>query len=201
MATDEQVAAPVHDVHTIASEAATIEANVEKFLDEALITSFQSTPLHTIEDVLEERRERSERQERLKNRAKELLQEELETQRHTQELRELEQAIDASKQTDGAHDASKRRQHERPAADGEMEGDEALTEAVASAPFKLQGVGRSRNIKPYVANTSDFATEGECNRQISELRAESEMLRKCLSERSNPKAFEQYLRAARNAPL
>ena len=34
------------------AQAAEFEANVEKFLDEALITDFQNTPLHTLERAI-----------------------------------------------------------------------------------------------------------------------------------------------------
>ena len=65
-------------------------------MDEALIAEFRETPLHTLDDVLQERRERNERDERVRGRAKELLDEELEKRRQAKELRELEEAITAS---------------------------------------------------------------------------------------------------------
>jgi hypothetical protein len=61
-----------HDVHAIAAEAADLEAQTEQFFDHALITDFQETPLTTLDDVLEERREAAERRERVQSRAKEV---------------------------------------------------------------------------------------------------------------------------------
>ena len=43
--------------HAMAAEAAEMEASVERFLDEAMIEEFKATPLHTLEGVLEERKE------------------------------------------------------------------------------------------------------------------------------------------------
>ena len=65
-----------------AAQATAHAAEVEKFLDQALIDDIQQTPLTTLEGVLESRREAEERSARLAARSKELLQEELEKDGH-----------------------------------------------------------------------------------------------------------------------
>ena len=75
--------------HAMASEASEIEASVERFLDESLIDEFKSTPLHTMEGVLEQRKEEEERRARIASRAEQLMQEELAKERHEKELKEL----------------------------------------------------------------------------------------------------------------
>ena len=52
-----------------------------------------------------------------------------------------------------------------------------------------------QDLKPYVANLTDFEPEAHVNRQVENLRAENEMLQRCLRESKNPKAFENYLRS------
>ena len=177
-----------------------IEADIEKFLDEALITDFRETPLHTMENVLEERRWRSEREERVSSRAKEFLAEEVAKERHARELRELEEAITTTKEPLEASckEGGKGSKAGAPSAE-----DASWSAAIASAPFKLEAAGRSRDMKPYMANLTDFVTEGESSRNIRELQAENELLRKCLGEggANEPKAFESYLRRARGGAL
>jgi hypothetical protein len=184
----------------IASEAAVIEADIEKFLDEALITAFRETPLHTMENVLEERRWRSEREERVSSRAKEFLAEEVAKERHARELRELEEAITTTKEP---LEASGKEGGKGSKAGAPSAEDASWSAAIASAPFKLEAAGRSRDMKPYMANLTDFVTEGESSRNIRELQAENELLRKCLGEggANEPKAFESYLRRARGGAL
>ena len=46
-----------------------------------------------------------------------------------------------------------------------------------------------------MANLTDFEPEAHVNRQVENLRAENEMLQRCLRESKNPKAFENYLRS------
>ena len=233
-----------HDVHAIAEEANQIEASIEKFFDEALIGDFQQTPLHTLEGVLEERRERCERDERIRGRAQELLREELEKGRQAKELKELEDAISASqapppaavaavtaaaaarggkerggsgggsREPRGAASASASAASAPAAAPAAAEvgggaaaDDDAAppstwAEAVATAPVKLEGAGKSHGLKPYVANLTDFVGEGEASRHVRELRAESELLRKCMGEsRDKPNAFQEFLKRGRGAAL
>jgi hypothetical protein len=63
-----------HDVHDVARQGTELDAQIEKFFDDVLIDDIQQTPLITIEGVLQERRERDERQTRLRSRAQEMLQ-------------------------------------------------------------------------------------------------------------------------------
>lgn len=182
-------------------------------MDEALIAEFRETPLHTLDDVLQERRERNERDERVRGRAKELLDEELEKRRQAKELRELEEAITASQAPAPDQTAASHKERGRPsapaaapasapAADGEAAGElsaTTLAAAVATAPFELEGAGRSVGLRPYVANLTDFVAEGEASRVVRELRAESDLLRKCLADgKDRPRAFDTYLKASKS---
>ena len=192
-------------------QAAEIEASVEKFLDQVLIADFKETPLYTIEGVLEERRERDERQQRVHRRAKELFDEEMVKERHAKELRDLEEAITATKlpegvgrpgsqqQQDGDVSTRKERRTDATAPPSAAASDAPLSSLTVSAPFKLSGAGRSSKLKPYVPDTSEFISEGEASRTIQQLRAESELLRKCFSDGRNPKAFEGFLRNSRGS--
>jgi len=201
---DPPAAAPAasepHDVHSIAAEAASIENEIEQFLDEALLSDFRETPLHTMENVLEERRERNDRVERVHARAKELLDEEVSKEKHVRELRELEEAITATNQPISSGGGSSNSKAGAPSAAAPAAEEAAWSAAVATAPVKLEGAGRSKGLKPYMADLSEFVTEGESARNIKDLRAENELLRKCLSgsgENNRGAAFEQYLRRAR----
>ena len=74
----------------------------------------------------------------------------------------------------------------------------------ASLPFKLEslGVAKSREQNPYVLNVTDFVPEVQATRSARELKAENEVLRACLKDaRSNPKAFESYLRRSTQTTL
>ena len=53
----------------------------------------------------------------------------------------------------------------------------------------------AKDLKPYVANLTDFEPEAHVKRQVDNLKAENEMLQRCLRESKNPKAFESYLRS------
>ena len=66
-------AAGANSSHALASEAADMEASVERFLDESLIDEFKSTPLQTMEDVLAQQQEADERRMRVKTRAGQLI--------------------------------------------------------------------------------------------------------------------------------
>ena len=186
---DQPVAADglaVHDVHALASEAAEFEASVNRFLDEALISDFQTTPLHTLDDVLDARREKEEQRLRVQARAKELMADEVAKDRHERELRDLAEAISVTNEPSPAVGA---RTGKRSPTEGEGE------EAVPAAPFKLEGAGRSRQLKPYMANTSEFTSEHEASRHIDGLQKENELLRKCLQGSRTPGAFDTYLHA------
>jgi len=204
-----------HDVHAIAAEAADLEAQTEQFFDHALITDFQETPLTTLDDVLEERREAAERRERVQSRAKELLDEEMSKRKHERELKDLEEAITATQQpapavTGAASSAGKREAQRRsaaaaPAADAPTaaEAESAVASATSSLPFKLESAGTraNRDANPYVLNLTEFVSEGEATRQARELHAENELLRKCLGDAKRPGAFESYLRSSRHTAL
>ena len=189
-----------------------------RFLDDALITEMRDTPLLTIDSVLEERRDREERVTRVQTRAKELLADELTKAQHEREVKQLEEAISTSQQPTTAaavapsaggkknsFASASRRMSEKaaapavasalaPAAAPDAEG---ASEMPAAPPIPLESAGRSaaRDANPYVLNLTDFVAETEANRQVRELRAESELLRKCLQEGGQrPKAFESFLR-------
>lgn len=110
------------------------------------------------------------------------MQDELAKERHDQELRELQAAISASKQPNGT---------------GTSVGDPDQSDtAMPAAPFKLEGMGRSRDLKPYVADATSFLPEADASRQLSSLKQENDILKRCLDDRSNPAAFQQYLAKA-----
>jgi len=172
-----------HDVHRLAQEANEIEASIERFLDEALITEMREAPLTTMEDVMEERRSRELSTARVHDRAKELLKEELSKAEHERDVEELERAVAASKQP--ASDASKA---------GAASEESETSRLHAEAPVKLNGAGCSKGLKPYLADLTEFVPEGEASRKARTLREENDLLRKCLADAGNPRAFEGYLR-------
>lgn len=67
-------------------------------------------------------------------------------------------------------------------------------ETAANSQSKVEGSGRSRNLKPYVANVTDFILDVDVQEQLRTLRQENELLRHALTDRSNPRAFEKFLR-------
>lgn len=193
-----------HDVHRLAQEANEIEASIERFLDEALITEMREAPLTTMEDVMEERRSRELSTARVHDRAKELLKEELSKAEHERDVEELERAVAASKQP--ASDASKA---------GAASEESETSRLHAEAPVKLNGAGCSKGLKPcvrpcplplasatprvpvrartarrYLADLTEFVPEGEASRKARTLREENDLLRKCLADAGNPRAFE-----------
>lgn len=152
----------------------------------------------------------------MQSRTKEMLQEELEKQKQAKELKALEEAISASQAPPPSRSAKERAGKSAgapsdasdPSAEGGNGGDGSSSSgsgedtsswaaAVATAPVKLEGAGRSHNIKPYFANLTDFVAEGEACRQVRELQAESELLRKCLADSKQPRAFESYLKMSK----
>jgi hypothetical protein len=228
MSSDCSMVPDTHDVHALASVAAEFEASVEKFLDEALISDIRETPLITLDGVLDDRREREERLDRIRGRTKELMDEELAKEKHEREVRELEEAISTSSQPVPVPKQRERRPSRRdaaeapattaaaapaaaPAAEGPpppaaavaADGEEVAAVA-ASLPFKLEsaGVARSREQNPYVLNMTDFVPEVQATRSARDLKAENEVLRACLKgARSDPKAFESYLRRSTQTTL
>ena len=143
----------VHDVHAIASEAAELEAETEKFLDEALITDFQETPLTTMEDVLEERREAAESRDRVKQRAKELLEQEIAKEKHAREVKELEEAVGVAAQplpaVPGVNDKGKGKSKASapagaPAAEEESADGASAFEQAVGCRFTVSHVRRAR---------------------------------------------------------
>lgn len=220
----EEAAAPAeedvdtNDVHALAAVATKFEADVEKFLDDALIADVTSTPLTTLDDVLAERQDRQQREERLKSRRGEFLEEELAKQRHEREVKELEEAVAVTQQPMpgaplpiGANGQRSRRASAGPGAEkgnavaaaaAEVEAARRELEAVeanVAPPFKLESASRKTDAQnPYVLNLTDFLPEVQSTRQARELRAENDILRKCLGDNARqPKAFEAYLK--RNA--
>lgn len=190
-------------------QAADIEASIEKFLDDALLTDFRETPLNTIDSVLESRRERREQLDRVHERTQELLREEQAKKRHAMELRELEDAINVTKQPEGGRPPSHAQKEREKGGEGasaaapssDLAADSTTGAATLDLPFKLEGSGRSKKLNPYVANFSEFVAEGLATRNARDLRSENELLRKCLSDPRNPKAFDSYIRAAKGNSL
>ncbi len=194
----EDAAAGASSSHALASEATEMEASVERFLDEALIDEFKSTPLHTLEGVLEERKELEERRERIRARSEQLLKEELAKQKHEREVQELQDAIKEREAEDAKVVAASKA---KPGPTGRRSGAPDGSGAGAGAPppaatqTKLTGAGRSKNLKPYVYDHTDFLGAADANRNASALKKENDMLRQCLQDSRKPGAFEAYLRA------
>ena len=200
------------DVHALASQAAELEAEMEKFFDDALISDIKETPLTTVDGVLEDRNQAKEQRERVQRRAKEMLDEDLEKEKQAREVKDLEEAISVTKVSEPAVAAvTKKKDGKKPAAAAAAPSsdDAAAADAKASAtaaaaelPFKLESLGvmRSREANPYVLNLTEFLPEQEATRQARDLKAENELLRKCLADAQKGKggnAFEGFLR--RNA--
>ena len=142
----------------MAAEAAEMEASVERFLDEAMIEEFKTTPLHTLEGVLEERKELEERRARIQSRSEQLMQEELANQRHEKEVQELQDAIKERGAEDAVAAKAKPGPTGRRAAAPEPE-------AVVTLPgVELTGAGRSKNLKPYVYNHTEFVSTVDSSR-------------------------------------
>lgn len=191
--------------HAIASEAAENEAALERFLDESLLDDFKSTPLHTMEGVLEQRQELEERRARLAARSDELMKEELAKRRHDKELRELQDAIteraaeDASAATApggrGAKPSKLEAARSLPSKGARSAGPPSADAGPPSAlQSKLEGAGRSKNLKPYVYNHTEFVGTADANRHLNGLKKENDLLRKCLQDSRKPGAFDHYLK-------
>lgn len=194
----------------LAAEANDLQASVERFLDEAMIEDMRQTPLTTVEEVLEERSARRERDQRVLARAAELRDEDAAKERHAAELRDLEEIVATSTPAEGGRpgsrqagpaeqrrqaDAARKAEAAAARAGAEDVNDPSWAAAVATAPVKLEGAGRSKGLTPYVPDLSEFAPEPERNRQRERLEAENELLRKCLANGRDPKAFQSYLHA------
>ena len=177
----------------LAAEAAEMEASVERFLDEAMIEEFKTTPLHTLEGVLEERKELEERRARIRSRSDQLMHEELAKQRHDREVQELQDAI-KERGAEDAVAASKAKPGPTGRRAATPEPDSAAAPSTMHA--ELAGAGRSKSLKPYVYNHTEFVSTADSNRHSSTLQAENEMLRRCLQDSRTPGAFESYLRAS-----
>ena len=183
-------AAEPNSSHALASEAAENEAAVERFLDESLIDEFKSTPLHTMEGVLEQRKEEEERRARIASRAEQLMQEELAKERHEKELKELKDAIATTSEPEAPGRPKRAASSKRAAAEvADVPNPFKLVES------KLTGAGKSKDLKPYVYNHVDFVSTGDANRHLDALRKENEMLRRCMGDPSRPGAFSAYLRS------
>ena len=196
-----------NSAYALDAEATDMEAAVERFMDESLLEDFNTTPLHTMEDVLEERRKLEERRERIRSRSEQLLKEELATRKHEKEVQELQDAIKEREAEDAKAAASSgkaklggpasRGRGAGAAATAAAEGLKDGTPAPTGAVTKLTAAGCSKNLKPYVYDHTDFVAQGDANRNSSKLKNENEMLRKCLqgADARKPGAFEAYLRA------
>lgn len=165
--------------HEVAAQATAHEAVVERFLDESLISDMSDAMSSAaVDETLDNRREQQLRQKRLHDRAIELMQEELAKERHAKEVRELSDAVSAS------------REPEKPA-----QGFKGKA-AAAAAPDagKPKARAKEREFKPYVADLTDFVGETEANRSMQALKQENELLKKCMADPKNPRAFSGYLR-------
>ena len=186
-----------HDVHALAAEAAARTAEVEKFFDDVLIDDFKATPLNTMEEVLGERKERDERASRLAARTKELMDEEIAKQKHEREVKELEEVAKELTATEAKDGKPGSKSGSRSGGAGSSSSSAAAADAEpAPAPFKLESAGRKKSEvnNPYVLNLTEFVPEQEATRAARDLRAENDVLRACLKDTKNPKAFESYLR-------
>ena len=144
--------------HALAAEAAEMEASVERFLDEAMIEEFKATPLHTLESVLEERKDIEERRARIRSRSEQLMQEELAKQRHEKEVQELQDAIKERGAEDAVAAKAKPGATGRRAATPEPDSVEL---AAALLGVELTGAGRSKNLKPYVYDHTEFVSTAD----------------------------------------
>lgn len=149
--------------HAMAAEAAEMEASVERFLDEAMIEEFKATPLHTLEGVLEERKELEERAARIRSRSEQLMQEDLANRRHEKEVQELQDAIKERGAEDVVAAKAKPGAAGRRAATPEPDSVEL---AAALLGVELTGAGRSKNLKPYVYNHTEFVSTADSSRPI-----------------------------------
>ena len=133
----------------ITEEASALEAETEKFLDEALISDFQETPLTTLESVIEERQQANERRDRVQSRAKELLELEIAKEKHEKEVKDLEDAISATAQPAAPSGAAGKKKKEAaaaaaaPAAESSSAADDFLLKT--SMPFKLESADRNNS--------------------------------------------------------
>ena len=219
------VARDPHDVHALASEAADLEAQTEQFFDQVLITEINETPLTTLDGVLDERFEATQRRDRFHARHKELLAEELAKQKHEREVKDLEDAINTTNQpmpinnkgngksklasvsmiekSVAAAPSDEKPKDGRSPSPEEAAPSAAVAAIAATLPFQLESLKgeRARDANPYVLNLTEFVPETEATRQARELRAESDLLRKCLEghNSSKPRAFEGYLKHSRSA--
>ena len=215
--------------HEFAARAVANAAEVEKFFDDVLINDFKTTPLNNLDEVLDERREREERKDRLASRAKELLEEEMAKAKHEKEVKDLEEAISITAVPAEVGGSGKGGSGSKAKGGGGSGGgsggggggtgggtgsasssgadgrgspadDEAA--APAQAPFKLSSEGRKKSeANPYVLNLTEFVPELDATRKARELKAENEALRACLKNGANPKAFEQYLRRSSHTSI
>jgi len=191
------------DVHALASEAAQLEAETEKFLDEALISSMRDAPLTTLDAVLSERQEAAERSVRVGNRAKELMEAEMAKARHEREVKELEEAISVTAPPPSS--AAGKKRASPPLANSPTPApplSESTEEAAAAAalPFELESAQRQPP-NPYILNLTEFVPEVEATRQARDLKKENEVLRACLQVGVRPNAFEGYLRRSTHTSL
>ena len=187
----------------ITEEASALEAETEKFLDEALISDFQETPLTTLESVIEERQQANERRDRVQSRAKELLELEIAKEKHEKEVKDLEDAISATAQPAAPSGAAGKKKKEAaaaaaPAAESSSAADDFLLKT--SMPFKLESADR-KDLNPYVLNLTEFLPEVETTRKARDLRAENELLKACLKNAKGPNAFQDYLRRSSHTTL
>lgn len=172
--------AALADVHQLAEQAGEIEADVEKFLDESLISDINSAAeAEELEASLIERREQRAARARVSERAAELLTAELAKERHEAELRQLKEAVNTTKEA----------RPPTPAGSG------AKAAGAAAGAITAAGIGGRIGTKPYVADLSNFVSQSEASANASRLRDENELLRKCVKGAgAKPGAFLEYLK-------
>ena len=191
-------------------EATARTAEVEKFLDDVLISDIQETPLSNIDDVIDDRRSRDERMQRIESRAKELLQEEMLKATHERDVKELEEAVaTVNAPNPGEAAASDPKASRSSKSTGGKRGSPTDLSSSSSssmgggsgdtvpppAPFKLESANRKKSEQnPYVLNLTEFLPESDATRQARDLKAENDVLKACLANAKNPRAFDAYLK-------
>ena len=166
----------------VATRGVDINAQVESFLNESTLLEVNQN-LNALESpfdlVIGARRQHSEQQRRIAARSSELLKEQLETEKHDQEIKDLEMTL-LNNQTTSAHDAKVKHESGKSAT--------RLRNMIANES------GQNER-QPYTADYSSFISSDESNRSRDALKRENELLRKCLSGGSakQPNAFRDYM--------
>ncbi len=72
--------------------------------------------------------------------------------------------------------------------------DSSVGAILAKARRAESSRSKQQSLKPYIANFTSFEPEVEVSRKSRDLKQENDLLRKCLQDSKNPRAFEGYLR-------